>query len=206
MKTLPGHGDHLKYELSLVQHGSRVCYWASCKGRLREGNNPVRLWIHLVLVNTNAWKFIDSCFMSEATAFWICWSCRSGMQNGRRRRQEREGGSRTHTSLSEQEGGNFPPRQQEPKPGLRAPAEPAGRAWHIPSTAAHPGGTSPHPAEPWAGYHSWCCGSPQWVRNLLFFPLISLFCKVPLLPGDSDLFHCPFPFTFKTRKAFFSEQ
>lgn len=34
-------------------------------------------------------------------------------------------------------------------------------------------------------------------KELIFLPShLSLFCKVPLLPRGSDLFHCPFPFYF----------
>lgn len=120
---------------------------------------------------------------SEAAALRICWWRRSGMQK-RRRREGGEGGSRTHASLPEQEVGILsPPRQQEPEPGLRAPAEPAGGAGQLPSRACTPRAMD---------------GLPQlvlWVtaagKELILLPPSSFGANSLLCPGTQTYFVAP---------------
>lgn len=103
--------------------------------------------------------------MSEATALWICWSCRSGMQKGRRRRREerkggREGGSRTHASLPEQEVGILLRGSRSPSPAselLRSPQEALGTSPPEPHTRLGPALTpqshEPAPTAAAVGHH-----------------------------------------------------
>lgn len=81
---------------------------------------------------------------------------------------EEGGGSRTQASLAEQEVGVLLRGSRSPGPGsqLRGARR---RSRRVPSRAAHPAGPAA-PAEPLAGSHGCCWGSPHWVSNLGFFP------------------------------------
>lgn len=133
--------------------------------------------------------------MSEATALWICWSCRSDMQNGRRRRQGREGGSRTHTSLPEQEVGIFLQGSRSPSPVSelqRSPQEEPGTSPPQPRTRAGPARTpqSHGPAATagavrhhtrWGTYFS-SLSSPHFAKSLFYPEAQTYFIAPSLLP------------------------